>query len=135
MSALTSRWKGASPYGLSLLRIIAAFTFLLHGTTKLLAFPAAVMSGGGTTALASLPGVAGGLEMIGGALLLVGLFTRPVAFLLSGEMAVAYFRAHAPQAFWPVLNGGELAVLYCFLWLYVSMAGPGPISLDHARRR
>jgi putative oxidoreductase len=125
---------GTAPYALSLLRITAAFMFLLHGTTKLVAFPAG-MPGGGTAALNSLVGVAGVLEAFGGALLLVGLFTRPVAFLLSGQMAVAYFRAHAGAGFWPVLNGGELAVLYCFIWLYVSMAGPGPISLDHARRR
>lgn len=99
------------------------------------AFPAAVMPDGGTASLTSLPGIAGALEAAGGALLLVGLLTRPVAFLLSGEMAVAYFMGHAPQGFWPVLYSGAPAVLFCFLWLYVSAAGPGPWSLDALRRR
>jgi putative oxidoreductase len=132
--SFTVRWSSWAPYVLSLLRIIAAFLFLQIGTAKLFAFPAAVMPGGGTAALASLAGVAGALEVVGGALLLVGLFTRPVAFLLSGEMAVAYFMGHAPQGFWPVLNGGGPAVSFCFLWLYFSAAGPGPLSLDAARR-
>ncbi len=83
----------------------------------------------------SLMGVAGVLEVVGGALMALGLFTRPVAFVLSGEMAVAYFRQHAPRATWPILNGGELAVLFCFLWLFFSVAGPGPISLDALARR
>jgi putative oxidoreductase len=91
------------------------------------------MPGGGTAPLTSLPGVAGALEMAGGALLVVGLFTRPVAFLLSGEMAVAYFIGHAPQGFWPVLNGGTDAVLFCFLWLYLSAAGPGPWGIEALR--
>jgi putative oxidoreductase len=119
---------------LSALRIVAAFLFIAHGTQKLFAFPAAV-PGGSTFALASLFGVAGALEMAGGTLLLLGLFTRPVAFVLSGEMAVAYFHAHAPSGFWPLLNHGESAVLFCFLWLYIAAAGPGPWSLDAARQR
>jgi putative oxidoreductase len=77
-------------------------------------------------------GLAGGLEMVGGLLLLVGLFTRPVAFVLAGEMAAAFVQAHLPRGPWPILNGGELATLYCFIWLYISAAGPGPISLDAA---
>lgn len=93
------------------------------------------MPGGGTAPLASLPGVAGALEFVGGTLLLVGLFTRPVAFLLSGEMAVAYFMGHAPQGFWPILNSGAPAVFFAFLWLYLSASGPGPWSLDALRRR
>jgi putative oxidoreductase len=109
--------------------------FMLYGTTKLFAWPAAVMPGGGTAPLASLAGVAGALEVVGGALLLVGLFTRPVAFIVSGEMAIAYFMGHASQGFWPVLNGGAPAVFFCFLWLYISAAGPGPWSLDALRRR
>jgi putative oxidoreductase len=113
---------------------MAAFLFFQIGTTKLLAFPAAVMPGGGTASLTSLAGVAGVLEVVGGTLLLVGLFTRPVAFLLSGEMAVAYFIGHAAQGFWPVLNGGGPAVSFCFLWLYLSAAGPGPWSIDALRR-
>jgi putative oxidoreductase len=92
------------------------------------------MPGGGTAPVASLPGVAGVLEAFGGLLFLVGLFTRPVAFVLSGEMAVAYFLAHAPQGFWPVLNQGAPAALYSFLFLYFSAAGPGPWSVDALRR-
>jgi len=91
------------------------------------------MPGGGTASLTSLAGVAGALELVGGALLLVGLFTRPVAFLLSGEMAVTYFMGHAGQGFWPVLDGGAPAVFFAFLWLYVSAAGSGPWGIDALR--
>jgi len=129
-ASLTARWNAWAPYFLSILRIIAAFLFVQYGTTKLLAFPAAVMPDGGTASLASLPGVAGALELVGGALLLIGLFTRPVAFVLSGQMAVAYFMGHAGQGFWPILNGGAPAVFFCFLWLYLSAAGPGPWGID-----
>jgi putative oxidoreductase len=129
------RWPALAPYLLSLLRIIAAFLFIQFGTAKLFAFPAAVMPGGGTAPLASLPGIAGVLETFGGALLLVGLFTRPVAFLLSGQMAIAYFIGHAPKGFWPVLNQGHPAILFCFIWLYLSAAGAGPWSLDALRKR
>ncbi len=132
---LTARWSSWAPYVLSVVRIIAAFLFLQIGSAKLFAFPAAVMPGGGTAVLTSLPGVAGALEVVGGALLLVGLFTRPVAFLLSGEMAVAYFIGHGRQGFWPVLNGGGPAISFCFIWLYVSAAGPGPWSIDALRHR
>ena len=132
---LAARWSSWAPYFLSILRIIAAFLFVQYGSTKLLAFPAAIMPGGGTASLASIPGVAGALELVGGAFLLVGLFTRPVAFLLSGEMAVAYFMAHAPKGFWPVLNGGGPAVIFAFVWLYVSAAGSGPWGLDALRGR
>jgi putative oxidoreductase len=107
--------------------------FMLAGTMKLFAFPAGIPPHGGTVRLLSQAGLAGVLETLGGGLLLLGLFTRPVAFLLSGEMAVAYFQFHAPRGFWPVLNGGEPAALFCFLWLYFSAAGAGPWSLD-ARR-
>ena len=134
-TSLTSRWTSSAPSLLSIIRITAAFLFVQYGTTKLFAYPAAVMPGGGTASLTSLAGVAGALELVGGALLLVGLFTRPVAFLLSGEMAVAYFIGHAAQGFWPVLNGGAPAVFFAFLWLYVSAAGPGPWSIDALRRR
>jgi putative oxidoreductase len=130
-----ARWSTLAPRLLSLLRIVAAFLFMQFGTAKLFAFPAAVMPGGGTASLASLPGIAGALEAFGGALLLVGLFTRPVAFLLSGEMAVAYFIGHAPKGFWPVLNQGHPAIMFCFVWLYFSAAGAGPWSLDAIRRR
>ncbi|MEP6767030.1 MAG: DoxX family protein [Acidobacteriota bacterium] len=132
---LAARWRSWTPYLLSVLRIATAFLFVQYGTTKLLAFPAAVMPGGGTASLTSLPGVAAVLELVGGTLLLVGLFTRPVAFVLSGEMAFAYFMGHAPKGLWPSLNGGAPAAFYCFLWLYFSAAGPGPWSLDAFRRR
>ena len=129
-STFETRWAAQAPRALSVLRIVAGFLFLQIGTAKLFAFPAAVMPGGGTAELLSLAGVAGVLETFGGFLLLIGLFTRPAAFLLSGQMAFAYFIGHAGQGFWPVLNGGEPAVHYCFLWLYLSFAGGGPISVD-----
>ena len=132
-SGPTSRWRASAPYLLSVLRIVAAFLFVQFGTAKLFALPGAVLPGGGTARLASLPGVAGAIETVGGILVLLGLFTRPVAFVLSGEMACAYFIAHAPRSFWPVLNQGHPAVLFCFLFLFLSSAGPGPWSLD-ARR-
>jgi putative oxidoreductase len=133
-TTLVARWRSWAPYLLSVLRIIAAFVFMQFGSAKLLAIPAAIMPGGGTAPLTSLPGFAGSLELVGGALLLLGLFTRPVAFLLSGEMAIAYFMGHAPQGFWPVLNQGSPAILFCFIWLYISSAGPGPWSIDALRR-
>src|SRR3954465_15716094 len=119
-ASLPARWRSWSPYLLSITRIVAAFLFIQFGTAKLLALPAAVMPGGGTAPLTSLAGVAGALELVGGGFLLLGLFTRPVAFLLSGEMAVAYFMGHAPQGFWPVLNQRHPAVLFCFTFLYIS---------------
>jgi putative oxidoreductase len=132
---IVTKWQSWAPYLLSLLRIVAAFTFMLFGTGKLLAFPAAIMPEGGTAPLLSLAGIAGFLEAFVGLFVLLGLFTRPAAFLLSGEMAVAYFIGHAPQGFWPVLNQGTPAVLYCFLFLYFSSAGPGPWSLDALRKK
>lgn len=133
-SDLVSRWRSWAPYLLSVLRVVAAFLFMQVGTGKLFAFPAAIMPEGGTAPLWSLAWFAGALEVFGGFFLLIGLFTRPVAFLLSGEMAFAYFIGHAPQGFWPVLNQGALAALYCFLFLYFSSAGGGPWSLDAQRR-
>ena len=124
-----------SPELLSVLRIIVAFLFIAHGTTKWFAFPAAVMPGGGVAPMGSLPWVAAVIETIGGAFILVGLFTRVVAFILAGEMAVAYFYGHAGHGFWPVLNMGELAVLFCFIFLYMAAAGPGPWSVDALRAR
>jgi putative oxidoreductase len=133
--SVVARWSSWEPYLRSALRIVAAFLFMQFGTAKLFGFPAPVMPGGGTAPLASVPGIAGALEAFGGALLLVGLFTRPVAFLLSGEMAFAYFIGHAPQGFWPVLNQGHPAIMFCFVWLYLSSAGPGPWSVDAMRSR
>ncbi len=130
MDRTLSAW---APYGLALLRIIAALLFIEHGTMKLFGFPAGEhpMS----IALFSLMGLAGVLETFGGVLILIGLFARPVAFLLSGEMAVAYFTAHAPQSFFPVLNYGEAAILFCFVFLYLVLAGPGALSVDGLRGR
>ena len=133
--SIVSRWVSWGPRLLSVLRIIAAFLFMQIGTAKLFAFPGAIMPNGGTAPLGSLAGIAGILETFGGLLLLVGLFTRPVAFLLAGEMAVAYFYAHASRGFWPVLNQGAPAVFYSFLFLYLSAAGPGPWSVDALPRR
>jgi putative oxidoreductase len=119
------------PRLLSILRIVAALTFMEHGTQKLLGFPPSDHPG---PELFSLLGLSGVLELFGGALLLLGLFTRPVAFILSGMMAVAYWLVHAPQNFFPVNNGGDAAILYCFLFLYLVAAGGGPWSLDNTVR-
>jgi putative oxidoreductase len=110
--------------------MVAAAIFITSGTMKLFAWPMGMPPDGGTAVLASQIGIGGLLEVVCGGLLLVGLFTRPSAFLMSGMMAVAYFQFHAPQGFWPTVNGGVAAVVYCFLWLYFSAAGPGPWSLD-----
>jgi putative oxidoreductase len=120
-----------APRALGLLRIVVAFLFIQHGMVKLFGVPA--MEGMGKVPLMSLFGVAGLLEFVGGALLLLGLGTRPVAFILSGEMAAAYFIGHASQGFLPIINHGELAVTWCFLFLYFFFAGPGAFSLDAAR--
>lgn len=117
-----------TPYVLGSLRIITGFLFLQHGSAKLLATPHIAMFDG--LQLMSLMGLAGVLELVGGTLILIGLFTRPVAFILSGQMAVAYFMAHAPNGFYPILNGGELAALYSFVFLYFAFAGAGKFSLD-----
>ena len=134
-SSLVVRWRFCAPYLLSVLRIMGAFTFMQFGTAKLFAFPAPISPDGATVPLASQMGVAGTLEAFGGFLLLIGCFTRPVAFLLSGEMAFAYFIVHAPQSFWTMVNLGTEPVLFCLLWLYISSAGPGPWSLDALLRR
>ncbi|HEY5818171.1 MAG TPA: DoxX family protein [Mesorhizobium sp.] len=115
-----------APHIRSILRILAAATFLTHGTMKLFGWPVPMGDG----PLDTMMLVAGILELVGGLLLLIGLFSRPVAFLLAGMMAVAYFLAHAPQGFFPALNGGEAALLFCWVFLYIAAAGPGPISVD-----
>ena len=126
MSAMVHSLSRLTPAILSILRIVIGLVFLAHGTGKFLGFPH----------LPSVPphyamGWWGGLlELVGGALIVLGLFTRPVAFILSGEMAVAYFMSHYPKSFFPILNGGELAVVLCFAFLYFVVAGPGPLSAD-----
>ncbi len=121
-----------APKMLSILRIMAGLLFLAHGTQKWLSFPPGERAG--ISLAAGLPAVAGMIELVAGLLITLGLFTRPAAFLASGTMAAAYFIAHAPQNFFPVNNGGDAAILYCFVFLYFVFAGPGPWSLD-ARRR
>ena len=129
------RWSRFAPYFLSLLRIAAAFMFMLAGTSKLFAFPHGMPPNGQAAHFPAEAWFAGVLEVFGGALLLLGLCTRPIAFVLAGEMAVAYFQVHAPRGFWPTVNGGVSAALYCFIWLYFSAAGAGPWSLDALRKR
>jgi putative oxidoreductase len=128
-----SKWSGWAPQLRSALRVVAALIFVQAGTVKLFAFPVGMPPNGGTASFPSQAWIGGFLEVVGGTLLALGLFTRPVAFLLSGMMAVAYFQFHFPGGFWPAVNGGTAAALYCFVWLYFSAAGPGPWSVD-ARR-
>lgn len=127
LAALETVW---APRILSVLRIVAALLFMEHGTQKLFGFPPSANPG---PALLTLLGIQGVLEVGGGILLVLGLFTRPVAFLLSGDMAVAYFMGHAPKSFFPALNGGDAAILFCFVFLYISAAGGGVWSLDAER--
>lgn len=132
MANLDSFYATWTPRLLSVLRITTAFLFIAHGAQKLFNYPA---SPSGAVVITSLMGVAGILEFFGGLLLLLGLFTRPVAFLLSGQMAVAYFMAHAPGGFLPLVNKGESAVLYCFIFLFLAVAGGGEWSIDNLLTR
>ncbi|QQS11922.1 MAG: DoxX family protein [Rhodospirillales bacterium] len=122
-----------APHALSALRVATGLLFLQHGTAKFLKIPHMPMFDKLQTFSPS--GVAGVLELVGGALIVAGLFTRPVAFILSGLMAFAYFMAHAPRGFYPILNGGELAALYCFVFLHLSCVGGGPWSVDYIVRK
>lgn len=122
-----------APRALALLRIVTALLFIAHGTQKLFGFPAPPPSGALPAAF-SLFWFGAALEAVGGLLILIGAFTRPVAFILAGEMAVAYWMFHAPKSFYPVLNGGDAAILFCFVFLYLVAAGAGPFSVDAARR-
>jgi putative oxidoreductase len=131
VNSFEGRLTSLAPYFLALLRVITALLFMSHGTMKLLGFPASDFQ----PPLFSLFGLAGALEIVGGILLVIGLLTRPVAFILSGMMAVAYFMAHAGQAFVPAQNGGEPAVLFCFIFLYLVFSGPGAFAVDNARKR
>ncbi len=131
-----------SPFGgrfgdltLLALRVMAGLMYAQHGAQKLLGWFADPKGGGQLPAPGSLPWIAGVLELVGGPLIALGLFTRPVAFLLAGQMAVAYFMAHAPQGFWPIMNRGELGALYCFVFLFLAAVGGGAYSLDALLRR
>ena len=126
---IPSSWSGPI---LSVLRIIAGLLFLAHGTAKLVQWPYVEMFKDGVP-LASLFGIGGVLEIIGGVLIVLGLFTRITAFVLSGMMAVAYFMFHAPASFYPIINQGELAIIYSFVFLYLAAQGAGPWSLDAKR--
>jgi putative oxidoreductase len=129
---LETTWSAWSPRLLSILRIVAALLFIEHGTSKLFGFPPFPM---GEVQVFSIFGLAALLEFVGGTLLLIGLFTRLVAFILSGEMAFAYFMVHAPEGFFPANNDGDAAILFCFLFLYLSAAGAGSWSFDAVRER
>jgi len=116
------------PHALAALRIMSGLIFMAHGLVKLVGFPE--VEGMGRVELLSLAGIGGVIELVGGALVALGLFTRPAASIASGEMAVGYFMFHAPQSFFPIVNGGDAAILYCFIFLYLFFAGPGSFSLD-----
>jgi putative oxidoreductase len=135
---MTSRISDANvarfaPHALAALRIVAAALFLAHGLVKLVGFP--VGAPPGEQPLVTLLGLAGVVETITGALMILGLFTRSAALIASGEMAVAYWLFHAPRGFYPVVNGGDAAILFCFVFLYIAVAGPGVLSLDRLRDR
>ena len=130
--ALDSRLNELAPRVLGIARIVSGLIFLEHGTQKFLSFPPGEYAGSGL-ALSGLGAYAGLIELVTGLLITLGLFTRPAAFLASGTMAVAYWYAHAPQNFFPVNNGGDAAILYCFFFLYLVFAGPGAWSLDRRR--
>jgi putative oxidoreductase len=122
-----------TPRALSVLRIITGLMIIEHGMGKIIGFP--VYPAYANVQPLSLIGAAGFIELIGGALLIVGLLTQPAAFILSGEMAFAYFIAHSPKSFYPLINGGTLAIMYCFTCLYLATAGAGPWSVDAAMKR
>jgi putative oxidoreductase len=131
VTTLVHRLSGFAPLILSVLRIVTGLIFLLHGSQKLFGFPPAQTM----PALFTLYWYGGVIELAAGALVMVGLFTRGAAFIASGEMAFAYFMSHAPKALYPTLNGGDAAILYCFVFFYLVFAGAGPLSLDHMRRK
>ena len=130
MPAIDSFLATWSPRVLSVLRIMVGLLFLEHGMSKYFSFPVSPSTG---VAPMSLSGINGMIELVGGVLIVLGLFTRPVAFILAGDMAFAYFIAHAPRGFFPLLNAGELAIIYCFVFFYLAVAGGGVWSLDHLR--
>lgn len=128
---LEDRLNQISPYVLGIVRIVVALLFFEHGSSKLFGFPSAASM----PALFTLGWFAGALELVGGALLAAGLFTRATAFILSGEMAFAYFLGHAPRGFFPILNHGDGAILFCFIFLYIAFAGGGAWTLDAVLKR
>ncbi len=130
MKSIIALWQNSAPKLQSVLRIVAALMFIQAGTMKLFSFPIGMPAGVPPLTLLSEAGIGGILETFGGALLILGLFTRPAAFILSGEMAVAYFQYHFPVSPWTIINNGQAAVFYCFAWLYFSAAGGGQWSLD-----
>jgi putative oxidoreductase len=130
MTEMMAAW---APRARSVLRIITGLMFIQHGMAKLLGWP--VVAAFAQLKLFSLLGLAGVIELVGGALLIVGLFTQPAAFIISGEMAVAYFMVHAPRSFFPLINGGSLAIIFCFACLYLSTAGGGPWSVDASMKK
>ena len=131
--SIASGWISWAPRFLSILRIVSGLLFIPLGTMKIFAWPMGMPPDNSTAQLLTQTGIGGLLEVVGGILILLGLFTRPVAFILSGEMAVAYFQFHAPMGFWPMVNQGQPAILFCFIFLYLSAAGAGPWSLDALR--
>ncbi|TAK53155.1 MAG: DoxX family protein [Bacteroidetes bacterium] len=129
------KWSPWAQRMQSILRIVASAMYILAGTMKIFAFPEGMPPDGSTAEVMSQIWIGGVLEIVCGGLLLPGLFTRPAAFLMAGQMAVAYFQFHAPQGFFPTMNGGVSAVLYCFIWLYFWAAGAGPWSVDALRKK
>lgn len=123
---INNTWSSYSPYVLSIVRIVVALLFFEHGLSKMFGFPQPIPP----PALFSLSWFSGAIEFVGGGLLLIGLFSRASAFIMSGEMAFAYFISHAPHSFFPIINRGDAAILYCFIFLYIAFAGGGPWSLD-----
>jgi putative oxidoreductase len=133
METIAATMAAWAPRALSVLRIITGLMIIEHGMAKLLGWP--VVPAFAQLKLFSLLGLAGTIELVGGALLILGLFTQPAAFIVSGEMAVAYFMVHEPRSFFPLINGGSLAIIYCFACLYLSTAGAGPWSVDATMKK
>ena len=134
LQTIFANWRASAPYLQSILRMVAAIMFIMPGTMKLFAYPMGMPPDNSTAVYFTQVWWGGMLEVIGGFLFLIGLFTRPVAFILAGEMAVAYWQFHAPMSPWPIINNGVNAVLYCFLFLWFSAAGAGPWSVDAVRK-
>ena len=135
LETILANWRSSAPYLQSILRMVAAIMFIMTGTMKLFAYPMGMPPDNSTAVYFTQVWFGGMLETFGGFLILIGLFTRPIAFILAGEMAVAYWQFHAPMSPWPIINNGVGAVLYCFLFLWFSAAGAGPWSVDAALRK